>query len=137
SMSAIFGMISTKYKFIFLWSLLRLHCADVTSAVSHQSLAEVACTGSSSDSVETLVRAFSAACRVCQGRIAHLTRVGKSRMPEKTVSRPRWFGCSGSSLPVAMSRNSWISVSASGRVLPLTAAVIIDADALQIAQDSP
>ena len=69
-------------------------------------------------------RAFDA-----RRQVAH---AGEHREPAEMVRGP-----SGPSLPVAMSRNSRISVSASARVLPLTPTVIIDADALQIAQDSP
>lgn len=39
-------------------------------------------------SVDTTAIEFNAACKVCHGKMAHFTRVGKSRMPEKTVNRP-------------------------------------------------
>ena len=48
-----------------------------------------ACMGSASASVDVLVREFSAACKVCHGKIAHFTRVGRSRTPANTVSRPK------------------------------------------------
>jgi len=57
--------------------------------------------------------------------MAHFTRVGRSRTPAKTARRPRLRALSGSSLPIAISRNSSISISASSRFLPLTVAVII------------
>src|SRR6185503_321148 len=77
-----------------------------------------ACIGSASASVDVLSIALNAACSVCHGRIAHFTRVGRSLTPANTVRRPSLFGCAVSSLPVAMSRNSRISSSASPRVLP-------------------
>jgi len=77
-------------------------------------------------------------CSVCQGRIAHLTREGRSLMPANTTRRPRWLGCvATSSRPVAISRNSCTSCSACSIRLPFTLAVIMDAEALQIAQLSP
>ena len=39
-------------------------------------------------SVETLSCSFSAACIVCHDSVAHLTRTGNSRTPEKIVRRP-------------------------------------------------
>src|SRR5258706_12197571 len=57
--------------------------------IHHQASPIGACMGSSSDSVEVLETALNAACSVCHGRIAHLTRVGRSRTPANTVSRPR------------------------------------------------
>src|SRR3989304_643075 len=44
-----------------------------------------ACIGSFSASVEALATELSAACSVCQGRIAPLTRVGRARAPAKTA----------------------------------------------------
>ena len=58
--------------------------------------------------------------------------------PANTVSRPSSLvSVAGSSWPVAMPRKPSTRRSASLTVLPLTATVIIDAEALQIAHDSP
>ena len=89
-------------------------------------------------SVDVLAIELNAACSVCHGRIAHFTRVGRSRTPANTVSRPRWCGSS----PDRACRSPCREIPGSAsprppRVLPLTSTVIIDADALQIAHDSP
>src|SRR5262249_20329624 len=92
-----------------------------------------------SDSVDTVAPSeSSAALSVCQGRVAHLTRTGYSRTPENTSSFPR----SGpfrlpASLPVISAWNFSNSASASARVFPFTLSVIIDAEAVEIAQPAP
>ncbi len=67
-----------------------------------------------------------------------MTRVGRSFTPANTARRPIGLpGVAGSTVPVTMPRNASTSASASATDLPFTAAVIIDADALQIAHDWP
>src|SRR5437660_1746448 len=71
----------------------------------------------------------SAACSVCQARVAHLTRTGNSETPEKTASFPSSarspFVC-----PVVTSLwNTSKSFSASALLFPFRIWVIIDADA--------
>ena len=68
----------------------------------------------------------------CQARVAHLTRLGKSRTPVSTASLPMSAGIS--LLPVTMSWNRPNRASASSRRLPLRAVVIRDAEAVEIAQ---
>ncbi len=79
----------------------------------------------------------SAAFSVCQGSVAHLTRTGYSRTPEKTASLPRSAAPSAWPWPVIRSWNRSNRASASARVLPLTLSVIIDAEAVEIAQPAP
>src|SRR4029079_962425 len=43
--------------------------------------------------------------RVCQARLAHLTRIGNSDTPENTASFPRVSGASSASVPVTRRRN--------------------------------
>src|SRR5580692_4403407 len=86
-------------------------------------------------SVDTLCSAFwSAACNVCQASVAHLTRAGNSRTPEKTASLPM----SGTGVSVVSSwwKRSKICCTCS-RVLPFSVSVISDAEATEMAQPAP
>src|ERR1700676_3041808 len=78
----------------------------------------------------------SAALSVCQHRLAHLTRAGYSRTPDRAASLP-----SSSAGGAASSVRSWCtrsnSRSASARVRPFTASVIKDAEAVDIAHPCP
>src|SRR5215470_11566803 len=88
-------------------------------------------------SVETMPDvSFNAARRVCQTSVAHFTRVGNPRNPEKTTSFPK-PARSAPPIPVAMSRNRENSCSTSVLDFPLTLSVISEAEALEIAQPSP
>src|SRR5450631_629730 len=75
-----------------------------------------------------------AAISVCQAREAHLTRTGNSHTPEKTssLSRP-----SELPVPVTIAWNLAKSASMSAFDLPLTASLMSDADAVEIAQPAP
>src|ERR1700733_5743292 len=74
----------------------------------------------------------SAEASVCQHRLAHFTRAGYARTPDRAASLP-----SSSAGGAASSVRSWCtrsnSRSASVRVRPFTASVIIDAEAVDIA----
>src|SRR5260221_5484861 len=85
------------------------------------------------DSVVTGSALFwSAACNACQARFAHLMRLGNARTPENAASLPGAFAP-----PVSMSRKAWNIASASDLGLPLTASVMSDADAFEIAHPEP
>src|SRR5437016_13809731 len=95
------------------------------AGVEHQkSLADSVVTGSA------LFR--NAACSACHARFAHLMRLGNARTPENAASLPGALAP-----PASMSRNAWNSDSALLVVLPLTASVMSDADAFEIAQPAP
>src|ERR1035441_448446 len=72
---------------------------------------------------------------VCHAKVAHLTRAGESRTPQKTTSLPRsWLTAE------SVVSNSWnlsSSLSASARVLPLRLSVISDAEAVEMAHPEP
>ena len=77
-----------------------------------------------------------AASRACQASIAHLTRDGYSETPDSTTSLPI-LSSSASPLPVII---CWKTVNiswTSAAVRPVTASVIIDADALLMAHPLP
>src|SRR5712691_2864235 len=89
-------------------------------------------------SVETVwPGASKAAFRVCHDRLAHFTRTGNSDTPENTASLPRVSASAGSSVPVTRRWKRPNSSSASWRVLPFTAVVMSDADALEMAHPEP
>src|SRR3989441_2331261 len=83
------------------------------------------------------VFASSAASSVCQGRLAHFTRTGNSQTPDRTVSLPRDASTGSSGRAVTILWNRWNSACASAVDLPLTASVISDAEAFEIAQPWP
>src|SRR5262249_55473948 len=73
-----------------------------------------------------------------EARLAHLTRDGYSRTPEKTASLPRSStsrSTSGAAVTIAWKASK--SASTSPSVWPLTLSVIIDAEAFEIAQPDP
>src|SRR6059036_2943164 len=78
-----------------------------------------------------------AASRVCQARLAHLTRTGNSQTPDRTASFPRDVstGSPGRAVTILWNRSNrpW----ASAFDLPFTASVIRDADAFEIAHPWP
>src|SRR5207249_8813714 len=79
-----------------------------------------------------------AAWTVCHGNVAHLMRLGNSRTPAKTASLSSRPATSPSDpFSVSMVRNRPNVSSAADTVLPLRAAVIIDAEALEMAQPEP
>src|SRR5262249_51078580 len=91
-------------------------------------------------SVETVSCApLRAARSACQARVAHLTRAGYAETPPNTESLPRSDRSPQSALtrPVTMSWNLSNSFSISALVLPFTLCVIMDAEALEIAQPEP
>src|SRR5215472_16698058 len=93
-----------------------------------------------SDSVETVSPSPErAALSVCHGSVAHLTRTGYSRTPEKTASLPSSGEAAAppSDFPVIRSWKRSKRASASAFVFPLTLSVIIEADAVEIAQPAP
>ena len=88
-------------------------------------------------SVETASPRFSsAACSVCQGKVAHFTRTGKSRTPSKAASLSR-LSSGSSSLPVRRRWKDSNSALASATVLPFTASVISEAEAMEMAHPRP
>src|ERR1022692_3116685 len=81
---------------------------------------------------------FKIVSSVCHASVAHLTRAGNWRTPEKTASLPRPAPSAlTSGGPVRRSWNFPYSVSASARLLPFTESVMIDAEAFEIAQPEP
>src|SRR5215831_10842611 len=81
---------------------------------------------------------WSAARRVCQGSVAHLIRIGNSRTPSKTASRPgRAEASAAGRSSVSIALNCSMAAAASPTVFPLSAAVIIEAEALEMAQPDP
>jgi hypothetical protein len=78
-----------------------------------------------------LPRSFSAAVRVCQASVAHLTRMGNAATPLNTVSSS---GSSGPSSPFTLARNPSKSARASSRLLPSTASLIVEPAAVLMAQ---
>src|SRR3989440_208245 len=88
-------------------------------------------------SVDTVVAPRSrAALSVCQQRLAHFTRAGNSRTPDSAASLPSapsaWLSERVSSA-CTLSNSSRIAV----RSLPLTASVMRDAEAVEMAQPRP
>src|SRR5215510_9508819 len=80
----------------------------------------------------------SAARSVCQGSVAHLIRIGNSRTPARTASRPgRAEGSAEDRSSVSMALNCSTAAAASLSVFPLSAAVIIEAEAFEMAQPDP
>src|SRR5215467_3556009 len=80
---------------------------------------------------------WSAARSVCQGSVAHLIRIGNSRTPVRTSSRPGRAEASAGRSSVSMALNCSTAAAASLTVFPLSAAVIIEAEALEMAQPDP
>src|SRR4029450_5308656 len=83
---------------------------------------------------------FSAELTVCQARLAHLTRAGNLHTPERIVSLPTPLPPCGpflSASPVSILCTLSKSSLASASVLPFNSAVIIDAEAFEIAQPDP
>ena len=79
-----------------------------------------------------------AAFKVCQARLAHLTRTGNALTPENAASLPRSSRSKQGSWPPVIIWWKRLKVSeASANDLPFTTEVIIDADALAMAQPSP
>src|SRR6202165_6045037 len=77
-----------------------------------------------------------AEARVCQHRLAHFTRAGYSRTPDSAASLPSSSaGGAASSVRSSCTRSN--SRSASARVLPFTASVIREAEAVDIAHPWP
>src|SRR5882672_3022927 len=93
----------------------------------------------SSLSVLTVCALFRAAMSVCQERVAHFTRIGYSRTPDKTVSLSSspaaapWQAL----LPVISSWKLSNSARASASLLPLTISVMSEAEAMEMAQPRP
>ena len=83
-------------------------------------------------SVETACPSSSSAARsVCQAKVAHFTRTGNSLIPRKTTNSPKLdFPLA---FPVTNSWNPLNSCSVSAAVFPLTASVINEAEAVEIA----
>src|ERR1051326_5642814 len=80
----------------------------------------------------------SAALSVCQGSVAHLTRTGYFFTPAKTASLPSDSACWGVNAgSVVMWWKPSKSLLISSRLFPLAICVIIDADAVQMAQPLP
>src|SRR5512132_1004444 len=82
----------------------------------------------------------SAATSVCHGRVAHLTRIGNSRTPSNTASLSSPDSApaaAASSLAVMPTWKRSNMARSSASLLPLTASVIRDADAIEIAQPAP
>ena len=69
--------------------------------------------------------------------LAHFTRTGNADTPENTASLPRVSDSPGGSVPVTSWWKRSNSFSVSSRLLPLTAPVISDADALEMAHPAP
>src|SRR5262245_23578194 len=89
-------------------------------------------------SVETLFRLFKAPFIACHDSAAHLTREGYCQMPEKIFNLLSSFGStSGFNSPSSRPWNSLKRCRASSSVLPVSATVIIDAEALLMAQPAP
>src|SRR5947208_5919923 len=78
----------------------------------------------------------SAALSVCQQRLAHFTRAGNSRTPDSAASLP---SAPSASVPERVSSACTLSNSSriAVRSLPLTASVIRDAEAVEMAQPRP
>jgi hypothetical protein len=87
-------------------------------------------------SVETVsCSAARAACSVCQASVAHLTLAVNSHTPEKTSRSASTCGYDVVFAPlVTMFRNISKRTSAEAFVFPFRELVIIDADALEMAQ---
>src|SRR5581483_5804829 len=88
-------------------------------------------------SVETVATLrSSAAFRVCQQRLAHLTRAGNSRTPESAASLPREVSgpafCCVNRECTRPYRDRTVALS-----LPLTASVMSEAEAVEMAQPLP
>src|SRR5262249_31106970 len=89
-------------------------------------------------SVVATSRAFSRAARsVCQASVAHFTRMGNSRTPENTTSFPSRSGSGSAPSSVSRRWNARNSRSTSARLFPFRLSVIIDAEALEMAQPEP
>jgi HEAT repeat protein len=79
-----------------------------------------------------------AAFSVCQQSVAHFTRIGYSLTPWKAMSLPMSGPSSvASALPKTSSWNTSNSSATSPRGFPLSASVISDADAVEMAQPTP
>src|SRR6058998_4390510 len=78
-----------------------------------------------------------AASRVCQARLAHLTRTGNSQTPDRTASFPREVSTGSPGRAVTILWNRSKSRWASAFDLPFTASVMSDADAFEIAHPWP
>src|ERR1051325_987267 len=79
----------------------------------------------------------SAECSACHARLAHFTRNGNLDTPPSARSEPRSPCSDSGSSPITSLWKRSNNFSASARLFPLTAAVISDADALEIAQPWP
>jgi len=81
----------------------------------------------------------SAAFIVCHASEAHFTRIGNSWTPANTASLPSWAETAAAfdGSAVTSSWKSSKSALASPSVLPLSASVIIEADAVEIEQPLP
>src|SRR2546428_3763788 len=91
-------------------------------------------------SVEALPSPESAALKVCQGREAHFTRTGNSETPENTDSLPSSGAAFSRAREGSLVTRRWKRskrASASERVLPRRASVIIEADAVEMEQPAP
>src|SRR6185295_9244563 len=92
-------------------------------------------------SVETRAVSPSRAERsVCQGSDAHFTRTGNSHTPEKAASLPSPGAAFSAAREGSLVMRRWKrsnNASASARVLPLRASVIIEAEAVEIEQPAP
>src|SRR5262249_1686871 len=74
----------------------------------------------------------------CQGRVAHLIRLGNSRTPAKTASLPSVsVGSASAGAPVTIAWKRPNKACASATALPWSCAVIMDADALEMAHPEP
>src|SRR5690606_8471979 len=104
--------------------LVDLEVLDVVGHIPHHSVV----TGSPDPS--------SAAVSVCHASVAHFTRIGNSATPAKAASVSR-TSSSGSVSPFTIDRNAPKRSRASRTVLPLSASVIVEALAVEIAQPAP
>src|SRR5574340_1182879 len=77
----------------------------------------------------------SALCSVCHTSVAHLTRAGNSLTPDSTSSLPT--STASASASTSMAWNDWNNCSTSSILRPLTASVMSDADAVEMAQPRP
>src|SRR5918994_6844025 len=87
----------------------------------------------------TLSLPFNAAFIVCQAKLAHFTLAGNLHTPDNIFSLPR-RSSSSSSTPISPVSILWTlsnTLSASASDLPFSSVVIIEADALEMAQPDP
>src|SRR6516164_1868484 len=102
----------------------------------HERLVLVSAHGRYSVDTVAAVSEASAAFKVCQQRLAHLTRAGNSRTPESAASLPS----EASGAPSGCVRRACTlskSCRAPARSLPLTASVMREAEAVEMAQPRP